>query len=612
MTLTPGTKLGPYEILGSLGAGGMGEVYRARDTRLDRLVAVKVISEKLADDPGALARFEREAKAVAALSHPNILAIHDFESEGDLRYAVMELLEGETLRERLEEGPLPISKATEIATRVAEGLAAAHEKGIIHRDLKPGNVFVTMYGQVKVLDFGLARLTDKSAVLGDSGPASTTADVSTHAGAVLGTMGYMSPEQLRGLPTDPRSDIFTLGILLYEMLSGRRAFARDTTADTVSAILHEDPPELDRLAAAISVPLFKIVKRCLEKRPEDRFSSAHDLALALEAVSSAGAPLPETAVPRAKKPRRRGSRDKAQEPSSSSRPGRQDSKVGDAAPEPDSRKPRSSGGRKPRAQGEKSSAGGEARRRKESAEAALKSRREKWAALGLLGALFLVNYLETAGEAWLRAKYSMGIALERTLGEAAQWFEGGLSFEQHDATNWFAVYGYSAVYFFLFPLLAILAIVVFYRRRDSRPLLLLSTAAAVDYVLTLPFYLFFPVPERWTYPDAGAVLLSDLWTSKLIQAFRPFSGLNNCFPSFHVSTTFILAAVFYRCGFAWRATALPLAIAILLSTFALGIHWLPDILAGLAVGWLSFWLAERIFPWVEREIAALSSLAAQR
>jgi serine/threonine protein kinase len=459
MTLTPGTKLGPYEILASLGAGGMGEVYRARDTRLDRLVAVKVISEKLADDPGALARFEREAKAVAALSHPNILAIHDFESEGDLRYAVMELLEGGTLRDRLQEGPLPISKATEIATRVAEGLAAAHEKGNIHRDLKPGNVFVTMYGQVKVLDFGLARLTDKAG-LGDSGPASTTAEVSTHAGAVPGTMGYMSPEQLRGLPTDPRSDILTLGILLYEMHSGRRAFARDTTADTVSAILHEDPPELERLSSSISAPLFMIFKRCLEKRPEDRFSSAHDLALALEAVASAGAPLPDTVVPKVKKARRRTPRDKAQEPSRSSRPGRQDSKAGGAAPE-DSKKPRSSGGRRGRAPGERASGGGEARLRKKSAEAALKSRREKWAALGFLAVLFGVNYAETAGEAWLRAKYSLGVALERTLGEAAQWFEGGLSFEQHDATNWFAVYGYSAVYFILFPLLAVLAIVVF-------------------------------------------------------------------------------------------------------------------------------------------------------
>src|SRR5512140_3339154 len=237
----------------------MGEVYRARDTKLDRDVAVKVLPAELAKDADALSRLEREARAVAQLSHPNILAIHDFGRQGETAYAVMELLEGETLRERLEGGPLPSRKAVDLAAQIAEGLAAAHEKGIVHRDLKPENVFVTGEGRVKLLDFGLAKRLGPAA-----GPVSglQTVEKHTDAGTVMGTVGYMSPEQVRGETADHRSDIFSFGVVLYEMLTGRKAFSRETAAESMTAILKEDPPEISSTASGPSPALQQIVQHC--------------------------------------------------------------------------------------------------------------------------------------------------------------------------------------------------------------------------------------------------------------------------------------------------------------------------------------------------------------
>lgn len=294
--LNPGARLGPYEIVASLGAGGMGEVYRARDARLGRDVAIKVLPAVFAADPDRLRRFELEARATAALSHPNILSVFDVGSHDGSPYLVEELLEGETLRARLASGSLPCRKAVEIATQVAHGLAAAHARGIVHRDLKPENVFLTRDGVVKILDFGLATL-----VRGEGETDLTAASTATSPQAVLGTAGYMSPEQVRGQTVDARSDLFSLGVVLYEMLSGRSPFRRTTPADTASAILREDPPPLLASVHTCPPPLDTVVRRCLEKRPEDRFSSAHDLAIALEASSwpqpppadttEAGAPL---------------------------------------------------------------------------------------------------------------------------------------------------------------------------------------------------------------------------------------------------------------------------------------------------------------------------------
>ncbi len=283
-----GTKLGPYEILAPLGAGGMGEVYRARDTRLERDVAVKVLPAAFATDLERRARFEREAKAVAALSHPNILAIHDYGEEQDRVFAVMELLEGESLRQRLKPGPMAWRRAVEIGIAVAEGLAAAHAKGVIHRDIKPENLFVTPDGRVKILDFGLARTLSLSSPDATTKPyeAAKESEVSaiTDPGVILGTVGYMSPEQARGEPLDARSDLFALGCVLYEMLAGQRPFARKSVAETMAAILHEEPPEFAELGKDVPPEVERAVRHCLEKQPAARFHSAHDLAFALRAL----------------------------------------------------------------------------------------------------------------------------------------------------------------------------------------------------------------------------------------------------------------------------------------------------------------------------------------
>lgn len=291
--LNPGTKLGPYEIVAPLGAGGMGEVYRARDTRLGRDVAVKVLPASFAKDAERLRRFEQEARAAGALNHPNILAIYDIGVQDGAPYLVTELLEGETLRERLRASALPVRKVLDLAAQAIRGVAAAHDRGIIHRDLKPANIFLTKDGHVKILDFGLAKLIqpEAGAGLGETQSPTRTADplTQTEAGIVLGTVGYMSPEQVRGQPADARSDIFALGTILYEMLSGKRAFEKDSSADTMAAILKEEPPELSGEGKKIPPAVERVVRHCLEKNPAERFQSARDLAFDLESLSGASA-----------------------------------------------------------------------------------------------------------------------------------------------------------------------------------------------------------------------------------------------------------------------------------------------------------------------------------
>jgi eukaryotic-like serine/threonine-protein kinase len=285
MALASGTKLGPYEIQSPLGAGGMGEVYRARDPRLGREVAIKILPSGSAPDSERLRRFEQEARATAALNHPNILAVFDIGSQDNSPYIVSELLDGETLRSRLNAGPLPVRKAVEYALQIARGLAAAHDHGIFHRDLKPENIFITRDGHVKILDFGLAKLTmPEPGATGLSVQA--TLDSVTGRGVLLGTLGYMSPEQCRGVTIDARSDIFSFGAVLYEMISGKRAFRGDTTADTISSILKEEPPDFSATGRDVPPLLERIVHHCLEKDPAARFQSARDIAFALESLSS--------------------------------------------------------------------------------------------------------------------------------------------------------------------------------------------------------------------------------------------------------------------------------------------------------------------------------------
>ena len=287
MTLAAGTRLGPYEILAPLGAGGMGEVYRAKDARLGREVAIKVLPESLNADPDRLRRFEQEARAASALNHPNILTVHDFGQQNGSPYVVSELLEGATLRERLSQGPLPVRKAVDYGIQIAHGLAAAHEKGIVHRDLKPENVFVTHDGRVKILDFGLAKLAQREADGGTKAPT----QAGTEPGVVMGTVGYMSPEQVRGQTADPRSDLFSFGTVLYEMLTGERAFRGDSAIETLNAILKEEPPEISASRPHLPPALDRVVRRCLEKSPAERFQSAQDLGFALaESIGAAGGP----------------------------------------------------------------------------------------------------------------------------------------------------------------------------------------------------------------------------------------------------------------------------------------------------------------------------------
>src|SRR5438270_2233097 len=287
MALIPGKKLGPYEIQSMLGAGGMGEVYRAHDSRLDRIVAIKVLPASYSADRERLQRFAPKARRAAALNHPNILSMFYIGEEQGAPYVVSELLEGETLRERLRNGALPIRRVIDYATQVAKGLAVAHEKGLVNRDLKPEKLFLTTDGRVTILDFGLAKLTRPETQDG-SGDAPTI-QVATEAGVVMGTAGYMSPEQVRSKPADHRSDIFSFGAILYEMISGKRAFHGETSADVMSAILKEETPELSETARNVPPGLDRIVRHCLEKHPSQRFQSAGDLAFDLEALTEISA-----------------------------------------------------------------------------------------------------------------------------------------------------------------------------------------------------------------------------------------------------------------------------------------------------------------------------------
>jgi TolB-like protein len=299
VSLSPGTRLGPYEIEGELGRGGMGEVYRARDTRLGRSVAVKILPPEFSGDAESVRRFEKEARAVASLSHPNIVTLLDVGEEAGLRYAVAELVEGETLRARLARGPLSPREASEIGAQIAQGLAAAHAKGVVHRDIKPENVVLTPSGFARLLDFGLAK---KSAIAGATEEEATRSALLTEPGVIAGTISYMSPEQVRGEPVDGRSDVFSLGVVLWEMLTGNRPFRGDSQVETLHAILKDDPTP-DPALARLPGDLERVLRRCLEKRREDRYHSAADLGHDLKGSVSSPA-LSAVRIP-AERPRRR-------------------------------------------------------------------------------------------------------------------------------------------------------------------------------------------------------------------------------------------------------------------------------------------------------------------
>jgi eukaryotic-like serine/threonine-protein kinase len=305
MTLAVATKIGPYEILSPLGAGGMGEVYRARDTRLDRAVALKVLPAEFARDADRLKRFEQEARATSVLNHPNILTIYDIGQHEGAPFIVAELLDGAELRAQLSNGALPVRRVLDYAQQIAQGLAAAHEKGVVHRDLKPENLFVTKDGRVKILDFGLAKLKPQQFSLGVDSEAPTQKPL-TNPGVVLGTVGYMSPEQVRGQEADQRADLFSFGVILYEMLAGQQAFQGESFAETLAAIVKEEPPDLLEVNSKVPPQFERLVRRCLEKHPERRFQTASDLGFALESLAgAANTSQPAAAVSRAPVKRRR-------------------------------------------------------------------------------------------------------------------------------------------------------------------------------------------------------------------------------------------------------------------------------------------------------------------
>ena len=282
--LSPNSIFSHYRIVSKIGSGGMGEVYRARDERLDRNVAIKTLPADFADHQDRLDRFKQEAKATSALNHPNILTVYDIGDHDGTPFIVSELLEGEELRERLNEGAIPIRKTIDYAQQIVGGLSAAHERGVTHRDLKPENLFVTKDDRIKILDFGLAKLRERAPDM--HGSEDATKKALTDPGVVMGTVGYMSPEQVRGHAADGRSDIFSFGVILYEMLTGRRAFSGDSVIETMHSILKEDVPDLDESGARVPPALEKLMRRCLEKKPEHRFHSAHDLGFALDAIAS--------------------------------------------------------------------------------------------------------------------------------------------------------------------------------------------------------------------------------------------------------------------------------------------------------------------------------------
>src|SRR5437870_2511245 len=302
MPLPAGIRFGAYEVLSALGAGGMGEVYRARDTKLGRSVAIKILPDTLAADPERIARFEREAKMLAALNHPHIAALYGMEESGSRHFLVMELVEGETLAERLQRGAMPIEEALKIAHQIVEALEAAHEKGIVHRDLKPANVKVTPDDTVKVLDFGLAKaVTDEPTVgtrqSGRDGAthSPTLSMMATQAGVILGTAAYMSPEQAKGLPADHRSDVFSFGCVLYEMLTGRQPFQGETVPDVMASVLARDP-DLNALPPNLNSRLPDLLKRCLDKHPKRRWQAVGDLRAEIEAIAVAPRAVPAAQV----------------------------------------------------------------------------------------------------------------------------------------------------------------------------------------------------------------------------------------------------------------------------------------------------------------------------
>ena len=509
-SLAPGDSFGHYQIVERLGHGGMGEVFLAYDSKLERRIAVKVLSPELVSHADWFSRFLREARSVAALNHPNIVTIYSVEEGRGQHLLMMELVEGTTLRRILPTHGFSFSQFFGIAVGLTNALSAAHERGVAHRDLKPENVMITPSGWVKVLDFGLAKRTPVETSL-------TSFDTTlTVAGHVVGTVSYMSPEQAAGLSVDHRSDIFSLGVMFYEMLSGVRPFSGETASQVIASILRDTPQPLETRRTDLPVGLARAVETCLCKDRAGRFESVRELQSVLRDV------------------------------------GRQ---VDAQALQP------------------------------MSSTSFADTRGSRLRLTAVLAGVFLLNWIETTVEGAVRTEVVSGLGYD--MARAFAWLEGGLSFERHDLTNAAAVFGGSFSYFVL-PILMLTALVItLWRRPAIDGYRVLVLAFVVTYAISFLFFVFLPVPERWAFPASNAILLSDLWSTRLIELLRPFSGLDNCFPSFHVAATvdMVLVGLIYKVRF--RHALGLLGAAVITSTYLLGIHWLADIGAGLALGAIS-------------------------
>ena len=538
-----GQQMAQYKVLERIGGGAMGEIFLAQDTRLERKVALKVLPPESLSNAERLQRFRTEARAAAAMNHPNIVTIHGVEEVDGVHFLAMELVDGRTLREVIPRGGLPFDEFLRIAAQLTEAVATAHAAGITHRDLKPDNVMITRTGRVKVLDFGLAKLMDEQQSPDFDGETLVGApppmdDRLTSDGMLIGTIPYMSPEHVTGHAIDHRSDLFSLGIILHEMLTGARPFTGSNPSAVMASILRTRPPSISSARPDVPRHLELAIALCLEKDPAERLQSAESLYEQLRILK------------------------------------RQHSAGGSAAD----------------AALAVRTAGSSADRMRLATRVRRSLARHRMPLL-LLTAVFLFNFIETTIETALRNEYGFGRELGFQLARAAHFFEGGMTLSGWDAASPLVVYGYSIAYFFVLLLLVVAIGWSLARRVNPRPFRVFASAIALDYAISLPFFLFFPVPERWSWPDSGAILLSDLWAPQLIELFRPFSGLDNCFPSFHVSLTTAVVALAFIERLRFRWAGLWLGLLVVLSTAVLGIHWLTDIVAGLATGILAVALA---------------------
>jgi serine/threonine protein kinase len=553
-------RLGPklpsrYRLIREIGRGGAARVFLAQELHPEREVAIKVLDPAIAALVGP-ERFLREVDLASKLSHPHILPIFAAGDADGLLYYVMPYIPGDTVRALLDRDAfLPLYHALQIAREVADALSYAHTKGIVHRDIKPENILMQA-GHAIVADFGVARLihpTGKRTI--------------TQSGLAVGTPAYMSPEQAAGREAvDGRTDIYSLACVLYEMLTGRTPHDGDTPDMIIWRKVNEPAPRVSRYRASLPAGVDAALATALAKAPEDRFTDAGQFRDALSPYLSPATPLgpPVDATTTAEVSPVPSRIHRVSTPTA----------VSPAAPV-----------------------------RRLPFQWALTTRVRLTA---IVAVILAVNWAETSLDNNIAAHSALAAELRYQFANAMQWLEGGLSFVRHGVTNRVALYGYSSAYFLLFPVMLVVVAALLARRRSLAPYRTVVVATGFAYLMSLPFYVLFPVPERWSFSESGAVLLSDRWTTGLIEAMRPISGLDNCFPSSHVSLTVIAVAACFIFGLRFRWTALMLGAIVILSTFVLGIHWIADILAGGSVGIVSLALALRL----ERRLSTLPSPAA--